>query len=231
MKEIWKEINGYKISNYGTIIGKHGRPLSAKPDKDGYVKTSIDLGDGMIYGRHRIIATVFIPNYENLPEVNHMDANKENNRWDNLEWCTHKHNMRHVSDNQLYPKSRMACVLNENNKIIEVYNSTKDLNVKRKFRNSTVFKCCEGTIDTCEGIKIRYYDEENNDWIRTRFDNGGNSAGRGKYKKKFICTNNKVIYSTQAEASNDLEINASGISNVLQGKQKQTCGYVFKYLE
>ena len=88
MNKIWKEINGYKICNDGTIIGKHGKPLSTKPSKDGYVSTTIDLGKGygVINGRHRIIATVFIDNPNNLPEVNHKDANKENNHDWNLEW-------------------------------------------------------------------------------------------------------------------------------------------------
>ena len=42
---------------------------------------------------HRLVAQAFIPNPDNLSEVNHKDEDKSNNRADNLEWCDHKYNM------------------------------------------------------------------------------------------------------------------------------------------
>lgn len=41
---------------------------------------------------HRLVAIAFIPNLNNLPEVNHKDCNQKNAAADNLEWCTHKQN-------------------------------------------------------------------------------------------------------------------------------------------
>ena len=105
MNEIWKPIDGfdgYEISNLGRVksykIDKENG-IIMKPYKTtkGYLQIDISLDGRKRKNRkhlavHRLVALAFIPNPDNLPEVNHKDENKENNCVDNLEWCTTKYN-------------------------------------------------------------------------------------------------------------------------------------------
>lgn len=50
---------------------------------------------------HRLVAQAFIPNPNNLPEVNHKNGNKGDNGIANLEWCTHHHNSLHAAKSGL----------------------------------------------------------------------------------------------------------------------------------
>lgn len=50
---------------------------------------------------HRLVATAFVPNPNNLETVNHIDGNKQNNAASNLEWCSHLDNIRHAIDTGL----------------------------------------------------------------------------------------------------------------------------------
>ena len=99
MDEIWKEMSGYEdmyeISNFSNIRNKKTkRPIKQFKNKHGYVTVRIYKdGIGLTKTVHRLVAKTFIPNPENLPEINHKDENKANNIASNLEWCTRKYNV------------------------------------------------------------------------------------------------------------------------------------------
>lgn len=105
--EIWKDIEGfeglYQVSNMGRVRsldrkdaqGRRlkGRVLADRHNNRGYHLVCL-CRDGDIKYRliHRLVASTFLDNHDNLPQVNHKDENKENNAVSNLEWCTALYN-------------------------------------------------------------------------------------------------------------------------------------------
>lgn len=120
MKEEWRTIEGaddkYSVSNLGnvkrnehyTIVSPTSQhPNGAKMfyeekevkgyiDKEGYRIVYLQTSNKKITKKvHRLVAEAFIPNPNNLSQVNHKDENRLNNSVQNLEWCDAKYNANH----------------------------------------------------------------------------------------------------------------------------------------
>ena len=115
----WREIPGYEglylISDSGDIVAlpkpvmcgkklvhRKAKPIkqtvrgTSKNEKKNFPYPCVSLTNGKqrkIHSIHRLVAEAFIPNPNNLPEVNHKDENPFNNSVGNLEWCTHQYNI------------------------------------------------------------------------------------------------------------------------------------------
>jgi len=109
--EEWRDIPGYeglyKISSIGRLksvdrvssIGKQVKGIIRKLayNKKGYLMTSLcKNGVSTTKTIHRMVAKAFIPNPNNLPQINHKNGIKTDNGVDNLEWCTNLENMQHA---------------------------------------------------------------------------------------------------------------------------------------
>lgn len=102
---MWQKIKDffeeYEVNEIGQVR-RNSKIL--KPElRNGYY--SVDLCKNGIRKKHRIhrlVAEAFIPNPENLPQVNHKDGNKLNNNVDNLEWCDNTYNSQYPNDLSVY---------------------------------------------------------------------------------------------------------------------------------
>ena len=97
--EEWKNIIGYEglyeVSDKGNVRNvRRNTLLKLSKNKYGYIQVYL-YKNGIRTGLkvHRLVAQAFIPNPDNLPQVNHKDEDKTNNRVDNLEFCDHKYNV------------------------------------------------------------------------------------------------------------------------------------------
>lgn len=105
MKKIINDgTNIHYITNKGAVLSYFNnkeKELKTQTDKKGYEKIKLN---GKTYRIHRLVAEAFIANPDNLPQVNHIDGNKQNNDVSNLEWCDNSFNQKHAWDNNLQQK-------------------------------------------------------------------------------------------------------------------------------
>ena len=164
MTEIWKTIKdypNYQISNLGRVkslnYNRTGREKIMKPrkDKDGYLK--VDLykeGKHKTIHIHRLVAQTFLPNPNNLLEINHIDENKTNNRVDNLEFCTHQYNMNYGTRTEKTQKPILQ--FSKTGEFIKKWYGVREVGRKLGFDSSCISKCCKGKYRTAYGFIWRY---------------------------------------------------------------------------
>lgn len=152
MKDIKNYEGIYAVTSCGKVWSyrskKFLKPIS---DKDGYLKVNL-YKDGKMrtFQVHRLVAEAYIPNPENLPEINHKDEVKYHDWVGNLEWCNHEYNLNYGTRNERASQSARGGVHKKGRK--QVYcpelNETfwGGIEVERKYGidQAEVSKCCHG---------------------------------------------------------------------------------------
>lgn len=158
IKEVWvpmEENKYYEISNYGRIksyrfwVGNRWiyRDKILKPtlNKNGYLVVSINKKRMYV---HQLVAKYFLNKQSKKKCVNHIDGNKKNNFFLNLEYCTICENNIHAINNDLR-KIKKIIQKNVDGKIVNIWNSMKEINQNLGFDKANI--CL-----SCKKGKIRY---------------------------------------------------------------------------
>lgn len=171
--ENWKDIKGYEglyqVSDMGRvkssdrIVKNHlykGKILNGEKFGNGYIR--IDLckdGKRKVCLLHRLVAEAFVPNPDNLPEVNHNDENIENCVASNLSWMSSKGNANWGTRNQRQALkiSKPIQELTLNGDMLTVWNSASDAAKHYGFNKSNICACCAGRLLTYKGRKWAYH--------------------------------------------------------------------------
>lgn len=126
--EIWKPIEEnpvYLVSNYGRVRtidhpvwckvnnsysirkGRFCTPTNNNSKR--YWRVGVQINNRQKHlAIHRLVAKAFIPNPDNLPQINHIDGDKSNNKVSNLEWCNNGYNQAHAWKNNLKDVTKMS---------------------------------------------------------------------------------------------------------------------------
>lgn len=178
MKEIWKDIEGYEglyqVSNFGRVrrFYKNGKVRILKPlsNKKGYLRVNLRK-DNLLktLSIHRLVAQAFLPNPNNLSQVNHKDEDKTNNNVSNLEWCDAKYNLNYGSRNEKasiklknhQKLSKVVIQIDKNtNVVINIFPSIREAERQTGFSNAHIQKCCKGKYKTTGGYKWEYKESQ-----------------------------------------------------------------------
>ena len=182
MQEIWKDIEGYEglyqVSNTGVVrsldryvphkkFGQkycEGHIMATHIINSGYVRVNLCKGNRYkSFSVHRLVALAFIENPKGLPEVNHIDENKENNNVNNLEWVTKEQNEKHGTKKVRGAEKKKIKVLqySVDGKFLKEWASATDAEmcIAGKFTGG-ISHCANGQTKTSYGYIWRFKEAE-----------------------------------------------------------------------
>ena len=170
MEEIWKDIEGYEglyqVSNLGRVKSLERYNLGIKnkyikerflkqhPDGKGYLMVWLYKGTKRKTMKvHRLVAKTFIPNPKQKPQIDHINAERQDNRVENLRWCTEKEN----SNNPITAKrngeshfsTKSSCSIRVGQytlegELIKEWGCINDVERELNIRHAHIIGCCKG---------------------------------------------------------------------------------------
>ena len=178
-KEIWANVVGcsnYEVSNFGRVKSK-ARLVKRKNNRNyiiqerilkqdlikGYYRVSLFINGKIVHKLvHRLMAEAFIPNPQNFPEINHKNEIKNDNRVENLEWCSSKYNCNYGTRTKKINDKLKKPIIQYDMKgnFIKKWDSAKEAALSlNKINGAAINGCCKGKYNQMYGYIWRYANE------------------------------------------------------------------------
>ena len=173
MTEIWLPIEGYEnlyeVSNLGRVrriesfvnckAGSKrkvsGKILKPRTNTCGYLMVRLSKnGIWRDFLLHRLVSAAFIPNPNNLPQVNHLSEDKLNNSVENLEWCSAKENTNYGTRNKRISEKRKKAIYCQ--ELDEIFSSAGDAAEQLGLKRSNIGCALCGRSKTAGGYHFEY---------------------------------------------------------------------------
>lgn len=169
-RERWRSIKdfpGYRVSSRGRVksnLWGYWHVMRGDIDSCGYPVVRLrdeETGRGHTKNVHRLVAKAFLPNKENLRDVNHKDGIKTNNSVDNLEWVSHSDNMYHAFAHGLNHSNGHGHVKVRVVETGEIFDSEADCARALGISQPNICGCLLHKYGrhTCNGFHFEYVDE------------------------------------------------------------------------
>ena len=241
MEEVWKDVEGYEglyqVSNLGNIRSmprkwcktKSVKILEPIVRKDGYMQITFSKeGISENFLIHRLVANAFIPNIDNLPQINHIDEVKSNNNSKNLEWCTSLYNNNYGTKIQrtIDKNNKKVNQYDLNGKYIKTWESIKQ--AQDYYNIKHISSCCNlnKSYSTVNGFQWRFY-SGNTDDIRPHIPNTlEKSVVQRDLEGNLIKT-----WKSLHQISRETDYHWQNISKCCRGLRKNAHNFKWEYLK
>ena len=167
-EEIWCPIKGYEglyeVSDQGRVKSlkfRKERIMKQLITPKGYIRVGLRKnGYQKMCKVHRLVAQTFIPNPQNLPQVNHIDENPSNNKVENLEWCDAKYNNNYGTHNRRIAdkKSKPVIQYTKSGELVREWKSIKDVERNLGYYSQNISQCCTGRYKSAYNFIWKFKD-------------------------------------------------------------------------
>lgn len=238
--EVWKDIEGYEglyeVSSHGRVrsldrvqVGRgHTKPrlfkgivLSTFLTQAGYLAVGFMVHRKHKYMLvHRLVAEAFIPNPDNLPQINHKDEDKTNNHVENLEWCTNQYNMVYGTRLERMIKSKLRPI--EQLTLEGEHVAFHDRIENCGFNYSTVYRAARHGTQS-HGYRWRF--------VKCKVSERHYRTANTRIEQLTLQGEHVAFFDGTKQVVNTLGYSKTSILEALNGKNKSSHGYKWRYIE